>query len=150
MLLDKLYALQRNDEAELDPFAYTALFNPLGAGATTPVNTSVQADSDFVIRYVQLTAVDLAGNFIPAPNLTMTLFDTGSGRQFQDQPVHVGNYAGGRSGGGALPFIWPEPKLISGNGVIITTLTNLSAVAMRVDVAFIGSKVFYFPRKARQ
>lgn len=150
-LLDDVYLLQRQGKAELDPFTYTALFQPLAANATTPVNTSVQADSDFVIRYVQLTAFDVGGNFVPVPNVTMSLFDSGSGRNFQDQPVHVGNWAGGRDNGGAAPFVWPEPKLISGSSVIVTTLTNRTAVALTIDVAFVGFKVFYFPgRRAVQ
>lgn len=143
-LLDDLYSLQRARKVTLDPFVYSAVFNPLAAGATTPVNTSIQADSDFVIRYVNLAAFDLALNFIPAPDLVMTLFDSGSGRNFQDQPIHVANWTGGRNNGGAGPFIWPEPKLVSGSSVITTTLTNLTAVAQRVDVAFVGFKVFSF------
>lgn len=143
-LLDDLYARQRAREIDFDPFVYSALFNPLGANATTPVNTSVQSDSAFVIRYVNLTAFDLQNNFIPVPHVTMQLFDSGSGRNLQDQPIHVGNWAGGRDGGGAQPFIWPEPKLINGGSNLVTTLANLTAVQMRIDVAFVGFKVFKF------
>lgn len=144
MLLDDLYALQRARKAEMDPFTYSVPALAVAALATVPANTSVQADSDFVIRYVNLTAFDAAGNFVPNPNITLSLFDSGSGRNFQDNPILAGNYAGGRSNGGALPFIWPEPKLVSGSSVVVSTITNRSAIALVVDVAFVGSKVFYF------
>lgn len=146
-LMDDLYARQRAREIELDPFVYSALFNPLAANATTPVNTSIQADSAFVIRYVNATAFDLQFNQIPVPHATMTLFDSGSGRNLQDQPIHLGNWTGGRNNGGAQPFIWPEPKLISGSSVIVTTLANLTPTAMRIDVAFVGFKVFKFRQR---
>jgi hypothetical protein len=151
-LLEDLYAKQRARELELDHFIYTSIFGSVAAGATVPNNTSIQADSDFVIRYVNITAHP-AGPVVSTvvPELLISLFDSGSGRNLQDAPVHIANICGGMPNvGGILPGILPEPKLISGSAVLTTTLQNIGTVAfVRVDVAFIGEKVFYFRRFQR-
>lgn len=151
-LLEDLYAKQRARELEMDHFIYTAVFGAIAAGGTVPQNTSIQADSDFVIRYINITAHP-TGPIVSTvvPELLISLFDSGSGRNLQDNPVHIANFCGGMPNvGGSLPGILPEPKLISGSAVLTTTLQNIGTVAfVRVDVSFVGEKVFYFRRFAR-
>jgi hypothetical protein len=69
----------------------------------------------------------------------MGLRDTGSGRDLQDNAIHVQNI----TGNGQLPYCLPEPKLFKGASNIGITLINNTAVAAKVDVAFIGRKIFY-------
>jgi hypothetical protein len=145
-LLEDLYRQQRAREVEFDPFNYSVQFTDLEAGGTVPGSTSIQADSAFVLRYLQLVAFTNCATFLAAPNLRMSLFDTGSGRNLQDQATHVLAITGGRGDDYAnQPFIFAEPKLFSASATIQTTLTNLSnATIGQIDVVFHGFKVFKF------
>lgn len=146
MLLDQLFSASRTRHVELDPFTYTAIFNTLGASATASVDIAINADSDFVVRYINLTSYSAAGTIVADPDYLLTLFDSGSGRNLQDANVHVRNI----TGNGQRPFIWPEPRLIKASSSFRVTLQNLTATAARVDVALIGFKVFYFQGYSRE
>jgi hypothetical protein len=154
-LLEDLYARQRAREIELSPFHYSANF--LGgvviANVTlAPVNTGIQSDSHFVVRYIQMTArTGGAGSEVVAvatPPFDVSFFDTGSGRTLFDSPQPVQNVCGGVAAGvgmGNLPFILPEPWLIRAGGTVQTTLTNAGATAFQtVKFSFVGFKVFKF------
>lgn len=145
MLLEELYLLSRQGAVELDPFTYTATWNTLAASAAgTAVNISINADSDFVIRYGMLSAYSAAGVLVEDPDYLIRIFDTGAGRNFEDAQAHVRNYFGTAQ----RPFVWPEPKLVRGSSVLTLTLTNNTATAARVDVSFGGLKVFKFASAA--
>jgi hypothetical protein len=146
MILDDIGRAQRLKKVEADHFIYTATWNTLGANAVTPVNVPIQNDSDFIIRWLALCAYTAAGTALANPDYLVTIFDTGSGRQFQDQMVHVSNTFGTAQ----WPFVLPEPKLVKGGSVIQVTLTNNTAVAARVDVALIGFKLFYLAGFTRE
>jgi hypothetical protein len=141
MLLDDLLQASRAGKIELDPFTYSAQFpiTTFIGGATVPINISINADSDFVIRYTNLAAWSAAGVPVVTPDYTLIFFDTGSGRNLQDQAIHVATV----TGTGQLPFIWPEPKLIKGNSTLVVTLTNLTAIPALAYVTLSGFKVFY-------
>lgn len=141
MLLDDLTRAARAGSVYLDPFSYTVTYNTLGALANVPVNIQIQADSDFVITKTMLCAYTAASVFLVNPDYLVSFFDSGSGRQLQDNPVHVHNIMGTAE----RPFIWSEPKLIKGSSTFIVTTQNLTAVAARVDLLFHGFKVFYVP-----
>lgn len=147
MLLDDLTRASRAKKLELDVFTYTGIWIPLGAAAIVPLQIPINADSDFVLAKSMLVAYGAAGVMLVNPDYLITFFDTGSGRQIQDNPVHVHNIMGSAE----HPFIWPEPKLIKGSSVLTVTLQNLTAVATaRVDVALNGFKVFYFAGFTRE
>lgn len=139
MLRQILNDAARSRKIYLDYFVYTATWNTLAAGATTAVTVPVQADSDFVLEEFNLVAFSAAGVLVPTPDYLIQLVDQGSGRALQDNPIHVSNV----TGNGPLPYVLREPKFFIGNGSIQITLTNLTAVAARVDAALIGEKVFY-------
>jgi hypothetical protein len=150
-LLEDLYAKQRARQIELAPFHYSANFlgSIVTAGVTLPVNTGIQSDSHFVVRYVNMTATT-AGEVVAVatPPFLVSFFDTGSGRTLFDAPQPVQNVCGGvaaAAGMGNLPFIFPEPWLVRAGGTIQTTLVN-SGVTTFVSVRFslIGFKVFKF------
>lgn len=143
MLMDKLRAAANAGQIELFPFSYSAIF-PLATfivGATLPVNVNINNEADFVIRQSMLTAYSAPGVFVPAPDLTVSLFDTGSGRNWQDQPQHVSNVLGT----GQLPFLWPEPVRLTGGSVLTVTMTNLGPAAMLAYVTFSGMKIYLKP-----
>lgn len=145
-LRDQLLAASRARQIELDYFVYTASWVNLLAAITATVNVPLTADSDFVWDAFNLCAYSAVGVLVVNPDYLLQVFDTGSGRNLQDNPVHVNNV----SGNGQLPYILPEPKLFKGNATIQVTLQNLTAVAARVDVALIGRKVFYVAGFSRE
>lgn len=148
MLLDDLSRAVRAKQIELDPFTYTAIY-PIGVfigAANIPVNIPIQADSDFVITKSVLVSYTAAGTFLVNPDYTIAFFDSGSGRQLQDNPVHVHNIMGSAE----RPYIWPEPKLIKGSSTFVVTLLNRTGVAAAVDCAFLGFKIFYLKNFSRE
>ncbi len=147
MLLGFVEAAARAKKVLLDPFTYQATWNPLGASASTPVTVPISADSDFLWMTNCLTVFSGVGVFAVNPDLLITFQDTGSSRLLQDQPTHVGNI----TGFGQWPYIWPEPKLLIGNGGLTITLINNTAVALgRVDFSMTGVKIFYKPGYSRE
>lgn len=136
--LDTAQAARR---IELDLFTYSAIF-PIATfvgGATVTILTPITADSDFVLDALNLAAYSAAGVLVVNPDYQLALRDTGSGRDLQDAPIHAGNI----TGTGILTYYLPEPKLFKGASNIGITLVNNTAVAAKVDVAFIGRKIFY-------
>lgn len=124
----------------LDHFTYRTQFAPLGASATASVSIPVQSDSDFLWIATTLTVFTAAGVYNPTPDMVISFQDNASGRQLQDAPIHAMNI----TGNGQWPFILPEPKIFSGNGSVLVTVTNNVAVAQGVvDLALLGSKIFY-------
>lgn len=141
MLLDDLLAQSRGGRISMEPFTYSAVF-PIAlfvAGATVPININIQNDSDFIWRYTTLSAYTAANVPQVAPDYTVSFFDTGSGRNMQDQAIHVSCC----TGTALLPYILPEPKRIAAASVLTVTLTNVvGGVAALVTVVLGGFKVF--------
>lgn len=140
-ILDDLQKASRAGKVELDPFVYVADFPIavfLGA-ATVPVGVAINNDSDFLLAKTMLVSYTAVGVLLPNPDYNIGFADSGSGRQLQDNLVHVHNIMGSAE----HPYIWPEPKLIKAGGVFTITLQNLTAVAAEVSVALSGFKVFY-------
>jgi hypothetical protein len=152
-LLEDLYAKQRARQVELLPFFYSTSNTTLvGSPSTTTTTISIQADSHFVARYMNITPYTGAANAqvvaaTTAPIL-IQLLDTGSGRTLFDNPQPIQNVCGGAvspSAHGSAPFIFPEPWLVKAAGSINVTLTNIGATTFtRIDTSLCGFKVFQF------
>lgn len=142
MILDDLRELERSKRVLLQYFTYSTQFPAATflAGATITNNVSIQNDSDFLWRYTMLTSYSAAGVFVPAPDMLISFSDTGSGRNLQDIPNHVGNVTGTAQ----LPYVLPEPFLITAGSILNVTLTNNAAgPAALVSVSLGGFKVFH-------
>ncbi|MCK9570730.1 hypothetical protein M0R72_17405 [Candidatus Pacearchaeota archaeon] len=141
MLLQKIQDAYAAGKIDIQPFFYQAEFPiaALLAGATViqPINT--QNDSDFVTRYVNLSSYSAAGTLTANPDMLISFFDSGSGKNWQDLPQHQNNVCGN----GQLPFVWPEPFIIKGSSVIQVTLTNREPAAQLANVSLCGFKIFY-------
>lgn len=140
MLMDELFAKSRAGKVELEPFFYSANFAVASftAGATVTTPISINADSKFVIKSSQLTAYTAAPAWVVNPNYRLTIFDTGSGRTFMNQAIHIGSIMGN----GQRPYFWPEPKLIAPASVLDLTLINNDAAAAEVQIVLSGMKVY--------
>jgi hypothetical protein len=123
-----------------DLFFYSAEFLPLNAGATTPVNVPIQADSQFEMTEIMgdVRALDSDEVVIAAPAILLTLLDTGSGRLLMDRAQIWPNLIGTAE----RPFLLPMPKTIQANSVLQVTATNNAVAARRVRITFAGYKLF--------
>lgn len=135
-------------EVFLEHFTYSAAWvtgtaTALAANGTTEVQTPINADSDFIIQEINLTAETAAGTFLATADYLVLIVIAGSGRQIMNQAQHVANICGSYQGG-QVPGRLPMPKLVQASNTISTTLVNRTATAAnRVDLAYKGFKVFY-------
>lgn len=127
-------------------FVYSAVFfgtTALGANGTVNVPTQITADSDFVVQRMNLTSWSAAGTLIADPDYTLLLTINGSGRQLMDQAQTIQNLCGNFTSN-KVPSDWPFPYLIQANNTLTSQLVNRTAVAAnRVDLSYIGFKVYY-------
>jgi len=153
-LMERLYAMERNEQLSMVPFFYSTQFtaNAVAIGTTVTNNIQIQSDSHFIVRYMTITVYSSPNIvvFTGLAALTINLFDTGSGRTLFDNAQAIQNVIGGPPGtaggsGGYAPFIFPEPWLVRAGGTIQVSLTNLGQLTFpRVDVSLPGMKAFKF------
>lgn len=147
MLLDDIRMEERAGRVSLEPFKYSAQF-PLATfvvNAIIPVNVQINADSDFIWRYTTWNAFSAAGVAVAVPDVTVTFFETGAGRNMQDQAVHLLSCAGTAQ----LPYVLPEPKRLQAASVLTVTATNLGPANMLMYLTFHGYKLFKVARYER-
>ncbi len=134
----------------LDEFIYSASFlvntdSSITSSVTKEVQLLIDGDTDFIIQEQNISAYDVASPpaVVVNPNLLLTVTRAGSGRQIMNQAQHVLNVCGGYTGT-RYPSKKPMPGLWLAANTITVKLQNLGTVAFsRVDIAFIGYKVFY-------
>ncbi len=108
-------------------YTYTLSISAIANGATATDSVNIENDSQFV--WIKSTYFcDIAGaiqtesnRVIPLVNVQIT--DSGSARQFFDQPQPINSIAGQ----GNIPFILPAPFIFNNNAKINATFTNFSA-----------------------
>lgn len=126
-----------------DFFIYTVAALALAPAATATGNIIIQADSDFVLQKIGYTA-DVAGaaqtdSSRIIPLVTVTITDSGSGRQIMDNAVPIPSFFGD----GRLPFILPQAKVFVARTNIAFSFSNFSAATTyNVRLALIGMKLF--------
>ncbi len=127
-------------------YIYTLSLASLAAGATNSDLVNIENDSQFVWIKTSIFA-DIAGavqtdesRVLPLINVQLT--DTGSARQFFDEPQPVGNFAGS----GQLPQILPAPFIFSNNANINASFTNFSNATTyaNIKLSLIGFRVYQF------
>lgn len=136
-------------EVFCEHFTYSAAWvtgtaTALGASATgVEVQVQINADSDFLIQEMNLTAETAVGVFLATPDYLLTIVIAGAGRQIMNQAQHVANITGSFQNGQVMGRL-PMPKLVQASNTISCSLTNRTAVAAnRVDLALRGFKIFY-------
>lgn len=132
----------------IDQFTYSASFsaatnNVLGASGSAVATINIDNDSDFVMQQVNLAAFSAGPTQITTPNYLMLLTRAGSARQLMNQPQHVQTICG-QYWNNAVPGYWSTPGLVQRRDTLTVQLTNNTATAaLRIDVAFLGFKVYY-------
>ena len=126
-----------------DFFIYEFDFAGIAPGATVNGSITIQADSDFkLVKLAQFSdiaaAAQLSGTLV-VPLISLSVIDTGSGRQLFSAPVPMGAIFGN----GTLPFILPVPRIFKARTNISLTFVNYDAAATyNIRTCFIGSKIF--------
>lgn len=127
-----------------DFYSYTQRTALAGVvGTTTGVTYQIEADSYFYMNGLSyqadsaLAAVTHATNVIPLA--TITIFDSGSGRQLMANAVPI-NCIAGELGG--EPFRLPKPRRFAPTSQIQVTFVNYSANAYNISLCLSGFKVY--------
>lgn len=143
MILDDIAVETRMGRIAIDHYTYNAIF-PIAAfiaNAILTVPVPIDGDADFLWTKTALVSYSGAGVLVLAPDYLIQITDTASNRLLQNVPSHVNNL----TGNAAWPAYLGEPKIIKAGCVLNVTLTNQTAVPARVDIAFLGFKLFYSP-----
>jgi hypothetical protein len=141
--------------AYVDEFIYSAAWiagtpTALGSLQTVDVQIQVNSDSDFIVQEQNFSAIilesdspDAAHVCVTCPDLLVTIVRSGSGREVMNQAQPVinmfGNYWSAQ-----FPGRKPVSALWQGNNNVTVRLQNRTTQAFdRIDISFIGFKVFY-------
>src|SRR4029078_11440946 len=140
-----------------DEFVYSASWiagtaTELGALATVEVQVQINGDSDFIVQEQNITFTN--DDSIIFVNSLLTIIRAGSGREVMSSPQNVANICGayiGSSGAMSFPGKKPMPGLLQKSNTLTCRLQNLTSTAPdRVDLSFVGFKVFYTGAATRQ
>lgn len=134
---------QRRIYVAKDFYVYQEDFLALAAGASATGSIDIQADSDFVLQklgyFADIAAAVQTDSTRVVPLVTISLVDTGSGRNLIETPTPIPTIFGT----GRLPFILPTPRVFFARSTITLTLVNFdAAAAYNVRLAFIGYKAY--------
>lgn len=126
-----------------DFFTYQLTLQNINPQSSATGNILVQADSDFVVQKLTSTAFTSAENSLTYeenPQISISITDSGSGRNLQSSNVPVPSLFGN----GQLPFILPTPKLFSARTTITVNVANFSSDVTigELGLSFIGYKIF--------
>ncbi len=146
-----------------DEFVYSASWikntaTELASLGTVEVQIQINGDSDFLVQEQNICSV--VSDLPIFPNYLLTIVRAGSGREVMSSPQHVANIcgsliSGGSAGAGMRIFAFPGKKPCPGLWVAKNTITcrlqNLTTtVPDRIDLSFVGFKVFYTGSQTRQ
>ena len=124
-------------------FTYSARVASIAPAASITSAIQIQGDARFLLQKMTMFA-DIGGagqteSSRVVPLVYFSMVDTGSSRNFTDQPIPLGTMFGS----GGLPFIMPNQKIFERNSSISLTFTNFDAVnTYRLAIALIGTKLF--------
>lgn len=126
-----------------DFFTYSINIGSITTLATSTQQINIQADSDF--EWVMSTASgNLNGNSEPWTDacvipITVTIVDSGSGRQLMNSAMPMS----GLAGTGKQPFILPIPRRFNAKSTVTLVFTSFSASTWdHLFFNMIGRKIF--------
>ncbi len=111
------------------PYTYTTGQIVIAANQTASVNINIQIDSHFLVEKLTATRTGPA---------LITIKDSGIGRQWMNQPVHIDNLFGNSQ----FPNILPAPRLVQRGSSINITIQNLLNAQNTITLMFDGLKLF--------
>jgi hypothetical protein len=124
------------------PFTFGADFIAIPASGSLTVNVKISDDADFVLTMQTAVLTNDAAQsvFVAQLPLTVTIVESGSGRQTMNQPIHISAMFGNIDPG---PLVLPQPQILVRSSTYQVTLQNLTATAnMSARLAFWGFKMY--------
>ncbi|PCI44002.1 MAG: hypothetical protein COB41_05555 [Proteobacteria bacterium] len=127
-----------------DYYIYNAVVSTLAAGATQTEVINIEADANFIVQkmayYATLGTATPTNDDKIVPLIGISILDSGSGRNLQDQAVPLSSLAGT----GALPFVLPIPRLFKARSSINIKFNNFSTLDeyTNITLSLIGHKIF--------
>lgn len=126
-----------------DFYVYEEDFSGLAAGNTQNGAINIQADSDFVVEklayFADVAAAGQTESSRVVPLITVQITDTGSGRNFVENPAPIPSLFGD----GRLPFVLPEPRLFFARSTVQIQVSNFDASqTYNLRLSFIGYKAY--------
>lgn len=113
-------------DAKLIPFTYVSRITTLAPGATASDTINIQADSEFnwvkTAFYASISNAGQTESSKVIPNVTVSITDTGSGRNYQDKAVNLQCMAGSEG----LPYVNPIVNVFNPKATVVITYTNNS------------------------
>ena len=130
-----------------DVFWYTfgRVQNVTHGQTASPVQIQIQNDSDFEwqasIMWFDLAQAAFTYSTQPMPNASVTIVETGSGKQLMNTTTPLGSLFGIPETG---PMYLCQPKVLKRNSVVQATVTNFDAAVDTGDIwmTFIGRKLY--------
>lgn len=128
------WIIARAKDLFLQPLDFT-----IAAGVTGTLSFQVDSDSDWFMASMNAVVFDVGDLTTPivAP-LMVAITDTGSGRNLQRVPFHIGT----AFGNGALPGFVPYPKVIPRASTVQVSIQNQGLITVRAFTTFGGFKIF--------
>jgi hypothetical protein len=137
-------------------FIYSVQRTAIGpATGIVPIRTNIHSDSWFEMRAIQGYVVFAAGGAPTLDNITVNLYDEGTGRQVFSAPMTFDalvpqlNYLAATAASLGMiphiPFYLPVPYLLRPSTVLRTEIVNNNAGGTgpaTVRIAYIGQKIF--------
>jgi|WetSurMetagenome_2_1015567.scaffolds.fasta_scaffold01855_17 hypothetical protein len=128
-----------------DFFTYSATFTTLALSTSQTQSIQIQANSHFEVRKLVFACFYGVGvadtnTTLAVPAVTVLITDTGSGRQWSDQPIQLTSMFGT----GMLPAILPTPRIIPAASQLTIQVNNLFTgqnIAL-LALGFVGRKVY--------
>lgn len=122
-------------------FSYELDFASLASGTSNSDSFNIQADSDFVMQklayFADIAAAGQTNSSRVVPLISLTITDTGSGRQLMSSATPIPSIFGT----GELPFILPTPRLFQARSNVAVTVQNFDAAnTYNLKLSFIGYK----------
>lgn len=138
--------IRQDKNLYLSFYIYTFSLDALAAGAVGSDVINIENDSQFVWTKTSYFA-DIAGGAQEndtrvIPLIQCQFIDSGSARQFFDEPQPINNIAGQ----GNIPFILPAPFIFSNNANIAGSFSNYSAATDydNFKISLIGYRVYQY------
>jgi len=133
-------------------YTYTLSVASIAAAANDTDSVNIENDSQFVWTKTTYSC-DIAGaaqtdSSRVIPLITVQITDSGSARQFFDQPQVIQNIAGQ----GNIPFILPAPFIFNNNANINAAFINFSAATTyaNLTISLHGFRVYQYGNSLTQ
>lgn len=138
--------MQKNKLIGKDVYTYALTWTvaELTAGANIPKNVTIENDADFLWTKAQYFATinstaALTVQTTPVPQANFNWRDTSSSQQIFNIAIPISAFWGS----GQLPYILPEPKILTMQTSISIDVTNVHATeAYNLTLAMTGIKLF--------